>query len=119
MRLHIPAAMLVISLCSNEAHGQTDFDELTPCAAANRAFKSHDDSKLRQVSQFITHVLEKLDRDYGVVGQAAILNDGLTEALVAATRGACAQHQGSAISIEARNVYRDLRILYSGGGSQF
>src|ERR1700749_978543 len=87
MRLHIPAAMPVISLCSNEAHGQTDFDEITPCSAANRAFKSHDDSKIRQVSQFITHVLEKLDRDYGVVGGAAIFKEGLTEALVAATRG--------------------------------
>jgi hypothetical protein len=81
-------------------HGQSDFDELTTCWAANRAFKSHDDSKIRQVSQFITHVLEKLDRDYGVVVEAAILNDGLTEVLVAATRGACAQHEGLATSIE-------------------
>lgn len=115
MKLHVPTAALVITLCGHQAYAQADLDELTPCSVAARAFSSHDERKIQQVSEFITQVLEKLDREHRQAGETAIPNDDLKTALVAATRRACPQHQGSTISIEASNIYRDVRrLLYSG-----
>ena len=102
--------LLVITL-SGQAYAQAEFDEFTPCSVAARAFTSHDNVKIQRVSRFISQSLEHLDREHRQVGEVAILNDRLTPALVAATGGACAQHERSTISVETNNVYRGMRLL--------
>jgi hypothetical protein len=119
MRLHIPTAVLITTLCSHQAYAQTELDELTPCSIAVRAFTSHDDRKIQQLTQFITQILAQLDKEHVQAGEPAMLNDALRTALVAATEGACAQHQRSTISIETDNVYRGMRLLFGGAREQF
>jgi hypothetical protein len=111
LRPNFPSIVLVVTL---RAPAQANFDEFTPCSVAVSGFTSHEEGKIQQASQFIVQVLEQLNREHGQLGEPAILNNGLKTALVAATRGACAQYERSTISIEASKVYRSMRVLIFG-----